>query len=734
MNIVRPSLSLLPMEDIAAELKSEKPNRKFMTRDDKATDVEQVGGIDSDRIAISAEGHDRQTVNNALHLNGKLASEYVTTEDGERFLKISSELSEITGNEIRNLRDELYQLYSELSKKGLISNTVKYEGFVEAFKRNNVLYEDYICGISNAVIGRTKDLYIADVKKMHFFEEGKTFVIKRVDTNQEQVVKSLGINEAGRVTFEPAVNFLDSVDNIGLYKSLGQYINSTFSFSEIKRSVSEQKDRYYSQSDDTDTKYLIINKPNSGFAATFKVPRSIKSEKGIAGALSQFAIRAQAINSPGGIRCHVIDFDAVISKGQVAPKFSNIEDAINKGFVLATSNVVYPSRENTTYENDVYFDFYGGVHQEYKNGTTSLDSRPDGEISFSSHSVEEDAVESFETADHFPILKDAKYCFIVECLGATETSYWRLRFSYYKNNDYVDDLQRRNASYIYNTVDTSGLINDKKCIEIIDDINKFDIMYTLVIKDIVEEEEVGKQEGVYTTRIVLPNPIDVTRARLTLRVNREGMYNIKEHNAEYTIFVLEPNTPTSHTPSDTRFKIGDKIIIGNVMATVKRVSTSEIEIERPAYIDERIIKYYTTTIYDEKVNGYVKKTNIPVYRLSYEPTIKAKLVDWNNFNESDGKYESKDITSNPLEFDLMAVIPDQFKSDIRISDRLLFEASFGKDESNKNNLANEFELQINWKSPFSAREINEIKDSKDNNFKELIGRIHDLNLSLDRNY
>lgn len=732
-NIVKPSLSLLPMEDIAAELKSNKPNRKFMTKEDKATDVENVSGISSDRIAISADGHDRQTIENALKLNGKLASDYVTTEDGEKFLKVSTELSKTTSDELRNLRDELYQLYGELVKRGLIDNTVKYEGFVEAFKRGNILYEDYICGISNAVIGRTKDLYIADVDKKHFFEEGKTFVIKRVDTNQEQIVKSLGINDAGRVTFEPAVNFLDSIDNVGLYKSLGQYINSTFSFSEIKKAVSEQKDRYYTQSDDTDTKYLLINKPNTGFAATFKVPRNVKSQKGIAGALSKFAIRAQAVNSPGGLRCHVVDFDSIIQNGEVKPKFLNIEDAIKKGYVLASSNVIYPTRDNTASENDIYFDFYGGVHTEYKNGTIAGNSVADGEVSFLK-TVEESSVESFETADHFPILKDAKYCFIVECLGATETSYWRLRFSYFKNNDYVDDLQRRNCSYIYKTLDPSGLIGNNQCIEIIDNINKFDIMYTLVIKDIIDEEEVGKQEGVYTARIILPNPIDVTRARLTLRINREGMYNVKEHSSDYRTFVLEPNTSTSHSPSDTRFKIGDKIIIANVIATVKRVSTSEIEVENPAYIDERILKYYTTTRYEEKVNGYVKETKIPIYRLSYTPTIKAKLTDWSNFNTEEGTFSTKDITVNPIELELMSVIPDQFKSNNRISDRLLFEAAFGKDSNEKNLLANEFELQLNWQSPFSAREINEIKDTNDNNFKELIGRIHDLNLALDKNY
>ena len=736
MNLTRPSLSFLPMEDIAAELKSNKANRKFMTREDKATDVINVAGIVSERIAISAQGQDRETVKNALNLNGKPASEYVSREDGEKFLQVSSDLSEIVSSEIRNLRDELYQLYSELSKKGFIDNTIKYEGFVESFKRGNVLFEDYICGIASAAAGRTKDIYIADIEKKQYFEKGKKFVIKISDTGEEQVVTSTGVNAAGKVTFEPAANNLNSISRVGLFKTNGEYNNNTFSFSNVKKAVSEQLERYYTQSDDTDTKYLTIKRPNTGYAVTFKVPRNIKSELGIAGALSQFAVRAQAVNAPGGLRCHVVDYDAIVQDGQLNPKFDNIQDAISKGYCLATSQVVYSTRDNTAMENDVYFDFYGGVHSEYANSTKSNGSQAEGEIDFLdlSEDVKTDSTEAFETADNFPILKDAKYCFIIECLGATDDSYWRLRFSYYNNNNYVDDLHKRNASYVYKSLSSDTINNSNKSIQVIDDIAKYDLMYTLVVKDIIDEEEVGKAEGVYTARIVLPKPIDVARARLTMRVNREGMYNIKEHNSEYTIFVLESDTPTSHAASDTRFSIGEKIIIGNTIATVKRVSTTEIEVEKPAYLDERIVRYYTKTVYDQETGSYVKKTTVPVYRMSYTPYIKAKLVDWDNFNEITGVYEHKDISEEPMELDLMAIMPDQYKSNNRVSDRLLFELDFGQDENNKQVLANEFELQLYWASPFSEREINAIKDTNDRNFKELIGRIHDLSLTFDKNY
>lgn len=736
MNLTRPSLSFLPMEDIAAELKSNKANRKFMTREDKATDVVNVGGIVANRIAVSAEGYNRETIKNALNLDGKPASEYVSREDGEKFLQVSSDLSEIVSSEIRNLRDELYQLYAELSKKGFIDNTMKYEGFVESFKRGNILFEDYICGIASAAAGRTKDLYIADIAKKHFFEKGKKFVIKISDTGEEQVVTSTGINAAGKVSFEPAVSNLSSISKVGLFKTNGEYNNNTFSFSNIKKAVSEQIERYYTQSDDTDTKYLTIKRPNTGYAVTFKVPRNIKSELGIAGALSKFAIRAQAVNAPGGLRCHVIDYDAIIQDGELRPKFDNIQDAIEKGYCLASSEVVYSTRDNTAMENDVYFDFYGGVHYQYANATKGSQSAAEGEVDFlaETRDVTADVNTMFETADNYPILKDAKYCFIIECLGATDDSYWRLRFSYYNNNNYVDDLHRRNASYVYQSLNSDTLNDSAKSVQVIDDIAKYDLMYTLVVKDIIDEEEVGKNEGIYTTRIVLPNPIDVSRARLTLRVNREGMYNVKEHNAEYTIFVLESNTPTSHSSADTRFSIGEKIIIGNTIATVKRVSTTEIEVEKPAYLDERIVRYYTKTVYDSETNSYVKKTNVPVYRMSYQPSIKAKLVDWDNYNEITGTYEATDISTEPMDLELITIIPDKYKSNDRISDRLLFEVDFGQDESNKQILANEFELQLYWASPFSEKEINSIKDSNDRNFKELIGRVHDLSLAFDKNY
>lgn len=729
MNLTRPSLSMLPMEDIAAELKTNKVNRGFMTKEDIATDTDKVGGISNKRIAISIEG-DRNTVANSLKLNGLSASEYVTKEDGDRFINVADELSKISSDEIRNIKDELYQLYGELAKKGFIQSTMKYEGFVEAFKKDQVLYEDYICGISTSNVTKTQEIYISEPNLRHFFEEGKFFVIKRSDTGQEKKVKSLGVNLSGKVTMDSSVDFLSDATKIGLFKSNGQYTNDTFSFSQIKKAVSDSKERYYSQSDDTDTKYLTINEPGTGFAAIFKVPRNLNSSLGIAGALSKFAIRAQAVDNPGPLRCHVVDYSAVINTAGgmpiLDPKFSSVEDAINQGLVLATSSFIHPSRDNTISEQDVYFDFHDGVHDNYNKVAKDINF-------FESELTESET--PFKTADGFPILADKKYCFIIESAGISSSSFWRIRFSYYNNNDFVDDLHRRNVSYVYKAIDETGLTNGEQCLQVIDEINKYDIMYTLVVKDIIEEEEAGKKEGLYTTRVLLPNPIDVTRARLSMQINREGMYNIKDHNSEYTIFTLEPSSDGAHSPSDTRFKIGEKIVIGNRIGIIKRISTNEIEVEKAVELDERTISIYTTKKYDKKTNSVIKETTIPVYRINgFTPTLKAKLVDYSNFNELTNAFNAVDVTTKPLELELKNIIPTMNNDDVRISDRLIYEVDFGKSVDNKNLVGNEFELQIDWISPFSEKEINEVRDVKDSNFKELIGRIHDLTLTFDKHY
>lgn len=692
-NIVKPTLSFLPMEDIAAELKSNKNNRKFMTKDDKAADVNKVAGIESERIAIAVSPTERTTIDNALKLNGKDASEYLSRTEGDKIIGISNVMSELYSSEIRNVRDELMQLETQLLKNGFINDVVPYEGFMEGFKRGNVKYEGYICGISKAIIGNTTSLYISDISQKRYFEPGKKFVIKRTDTDTEVVVTSEGITSAGKVTFNPLVNILDSVDAVQICKSSGEYIRDSFSFSEIRKDVANPlKERYHMQSDDTRTSLKTINKSNSGYAVYFKVPNSA------AGALTKFAIRAKAEGTPGSLLCHVLKKESILdSKGTLKVDFKNIDEAKAKGYWMATSQPIQSSLART--EQELFFDFFDIANNKY------------------------------------PKLDGSQYLFIIECVGATDLDNWKIRFSYFENENFEEeDLQKYNCSFCYEKVQDTGLGTDEDAIKVIDDIHKYDLLFSLVTRELIEEDEMGKQEGLYTAKILLPKPIDVSRARLTTRINKEGCYYVLNHDSNYTIFTLEKETSTSHPVSDNRFKEDDIVIIGNQFARVKRSTSNQIEIKEPIHIDPRVLKFYSKTVFNSLTGKYETQTRLPLYRMNYDVFIKPSLIDWETWDSTRNEFATTDLSQTPVRMDLKYIIPDGLKDNTRISDRLIFEASFGRDANDIAMKANEFELQIYWKSPFAYNEINDFKDLSDNNFKELIGRLHDIVLSFDKNY
>lgn len=692
-NMVKSTLSMLPMDDIVAELRSDKPNRKFMSKYDKAVDVEFVAGISAENIAQAVSSTRRDTVNNALNLNGRPADEYLNKEEGEKILGISNKMTEIFSGETQNQRDESYQVMAELAKKGFINDVNRYEGFIDAFKRSNKKYISYVCGINKAIVGNTNELFIADLTKKSYFEKGKKFVIKRADLEREIVVTSTGVTGSGKVEFTPTVNILDSIETVELHKSAGEYVIDSFSFSEVKRNVTDpQKEKYHMQSDDTRTALKTINESNTGYAVYFKVPNYA------VGALTKFNVFAKAEGTPGALICHVLKKESVINPdGSFECKFKNIEEAKEKEYLIATSQPI--QAEVAKNEKEISFDFFN------------------------------------VTTNQYPVLESNQYLFIVECISATEQDNWKLRFSYYENgNSEVEDLQRYNKTYVYKRVTENGLTRDAMAIQNIDGIDRYDMLFALCTRELIDEDEMGKQEGLYTAHIILPKPIDISKARLTTRINREGCYYLESHNTNYTIFNLAKESSTSHPVNDVRFKEDDIIIIGNNKGIVKRVSGNQVEVKEPVYLDKRLDVLYTRNEYNPDTQQYEDVTKIPVYRMNYDVSLKASLIDWDRWDDENNQFATKDVTKEPIALEFKSIVADGIKTNRRISDRLVFENDLGNNEDNVAKVANELELQIHWKSPFAYNEINDFKDLNDNNFKELIGRLHDIVLSLSKSY
>lgn len=676
--MVKPSISFLPMEDIAADLIE---NKKLMT-EDKVADVIN----DSTKSLAKCIDNERNTVENSKKLNGKDADEYMTAKDGIKISGVADNMSVLFSGEVRNLRDELYQLKSQLCKNGYIEEETPYEGFQDAFRKNKIKYETFVSKILESSISLTDTLHIEDKSKIKDFEIGKHFIIKKIDTHEQQLVTVIESDKNGRIKFYPSSSLLFDKETVELHKTYGNYIKDSFSFSEITSGIDiEGRERYHMQSDDSSTELKKITSSNCGYAASFKVPKSC-TPKGKA-AITGFSIITQAFGTPGNLLCHIIKEEAAFTNEKLSPKFTSIQDAKDKGFLIATSQPI--KAENAMNQDTLTFDFFN------------------------------------KNTNAYPEITDIRYLFVIECTNADEDNFWKMMFSFYQGEaNSIEDLEKYNTSLVYKKIsDDSDLSN--KSLNIIDGIDKYDLLFTLSTKDIIEQTEYGKPEGLYTTKIILPKPIDVSRARLTTRINREGCYYVESYDDTYTNFVLAKEDQYAYSAFDLRFDENDIIIIGNQIGRVKKSTSNKVQLQEPIYIDSRIEKLYT------KNNT---STKIPVYRMNYNISIKPYLVDWNNFNTENKTFQSKDITDKVIDLNLVAVLPTgNNKIGSRISDRLLFECEFGIDNNNIAKLANEFELQIKWKSKFDFNEINK-KENIQNDLNELIGRIHEMILTFDKNY
>lgn len=685
--LIKPGLNGIPMDDIAGDLIE---NRDFTTN----KDVKNKFDNEAKKLVKNVDG-DINTAPNAKKLGGKSASEYLTAEQGQKIEGIADKMSAIFSDEIRNVRSELYQLYSTLTKSGYIDDEITFEGFVDAFKNNNIKYTERICGIDKDSIQRTESLTLNDSTKYNDFVPGERFAIhkKDEDTDQYQFQTVVNCNGAGRLDFDNQTTLLSDKTKVDLVKSCGMYIRNSFSFCKVEQGKNpSSREKYHMQSDDSSTRALPIKNKNTGYAISFKVPKTSVVD-GQACVL-RFETIGNAVGNPGDLICYIVDEDSVYTDGQLSPRFSSIEDAKNKGFVLSQSQPV--SYQNAIKnESTISFNFYN------KAGT-----------------------------NEYPIINDKRYVFLIECVDADENNYWNILFSYYKKAaDNIEDLEKYNTSLMYKKIETPELSNHN-ALSIVDDVDKFDMLFTLVTKDIINKKEIGFTEGLYTAKITLPKPIDVSRARLSMKINREGFYYAMSWNETFTEFTLGKADEFAHSVTDLNFLEGDKVIIGNQIGTIVNSSGNKIKLKEPVYIDSRMDRLYPNIKVGENI-----VTAIPVYRMNYTATIKPYLVDYENYDTENNQFRSKEVTNKFLNMNLDAIIPTgSKKSDSRISDKLIFQADFGDDEKTKlSNKANEFELQIYWKSNFDATSLNE-DDNYHDGFNELIGRIYELIVTFDKDY
>jgi hypothetical protein len=547
-NLVTQSTALLPMDDIAEELKVK---YNFSSATDAAKDTEKVSGTASNLIAVAAttpEGtlvKDRETVKNTLQLGGVDASKYMTKEDGSKVETFGSQVSKIYADEIAALRDELYQLRGELTRQGIVTEYGPYAGFQDYFRAGDKKYVFQSFGgitqNSTATV-TTNKIY---PEQWDTFKVGECFVIHKNAQNLDYVVVTTAV-ETGAVTFStvdgagiPSTGL--ETGNVELFKSLGSYNKGGYSFSKISANALTGKEQYVMLNDDSKTTMAPIQNAKYGYAAAFSIPSMIVDSSSNACALKSYSVVAKSYNSPGALSCYVMkDTD----DNRLALK--NLENELigPSEKVIAKSNTIASNAQTLSLPTKIDFNFQNPVDGSY------------------------------------PILQGkARYIFIIVAEQANNGGdMWEIQFTDSLYSSTNPDVQTNNKAYTY--VPDIGLKESTVL---------GDMIFIMAAIEVQSNSESPYAEGLYTSEpISIKNNDEISRARLTMRVAREGFFVAEDSGlcGDGGTFSIKNDGTNGDLPTDLGMRAGDTIAVGTeIRKLATDVKSMQLTVEKGLYIE-----------------------------------------------------------------------------------------------------------------------------------------------------
>lgn len=551
---IKPSIGMLPIDDLNKVMEKQgfiKNVSADLIKDvtaekDAEGHIVTPGITDPTRIAVNSGERnpdgtiDRTTVRNALNLNGRKADDFLKIDDKKEFNASIDVIKQSYADEIKLLRDELYQLKSELVRTGHTEDTYVADGYIDGFRKSNIKYsEDHttISAISGPNLSQSTSL----------FKKGDWTVLRKNSADIKNNILTSVTAETGNEIQLGAGTASVSINNSLLLKSLGEYNKGTFSFSKYAQGVVSPKENFTLLNDDSNMSRMAITKPSTGYAATLKIPNRC------AGYLTKFTVNGRTVGNPGPLVCHLIRGNAEYIE-QIAST-AGLSKADADGTLLATSAVF---NANMIAGDEITFDF---TNTKYSPADTL--STP------------------------YPVVAGIDYCFVIEAQNVTEYDYWEIEFGQKRNTQ--ADLQTNNKAYSFTNKDK--ISSTSKCFS---EITNTDMLYKVTTRTIVAESEVPFNTGLYTTEksIRIPAPIVSNRARLTLEVNKEGPF-VTTTNA-----TVQPNagviqfTKTDGANAEQAVIAGgDKIIIGSNICNVQTSTVNSVTIDRMLYVEPNMPIY-----------------------------------------------------------------------------------------------------------------------------------------------
>lgn len=709
-NIIKPGSSSLNMENISDTLsevyrhvtKLEPKYRadndlskpvlpKYQSLVQKADDVDSVAGIDADNIAISIDKDHRNTVQNSLELNGHPSSDYMLNTDGKTLVNRLSSSIDNYGNDLSDIRDELYQLKYELAKRGFIDNTYNYLGYTDIFRNGYKPYEYANIGQPANDCPDRKTI-IMPRELIGNFDDGDFIVIYFRDAD------AINVRQISHIGPDQETIFLDEAmdaqynlkaENMILSKSYGVSKDGNFYFAKDEK-VSIGAQTYYTGFDD-DTAYKFrkpINSSDNGYGYSFRIPEQKL------GFLTKLSIQARAIGNPSLI-CYIIDEQDI-------------------------GNFRNPLQAEALYKSgDTNLDGEPKMHFFAKSAPVSIDP------AMGQHMITFDFFDA--STNSYPLLKRkdtvenrVRYVAIILGTYVDSSNYAEVLFLQHKEQDSTyDDLELNNTTYRYTAQSEKSTISALTTDEIL---NKSDMYYDLVIKEVAYNAFTPIERGLYSAKIKCCYPKGISRARLTLKVSREGgLWNAQVSTpgiyggiTKNTSFTVDTN-PQGKIRSASTIGIANKI--RKPLELRDPTNPADIYLTPDLIVGSNLVKGAITGIDvtpEEPIEVY---PDDKVYRNAYIVSVKGKNYIYEEKLQKYIVQSSQKIYLKPV-----AVIHDGIDPMDKYSDRIIFEGDFGTDKMPA--YFNELELQIYW-------EESNFDGNPDVRAKQM-GVIHSLIFSTDR--
>lgn len=652
------------------------------------------------RVALAVSPDNRETVLNALNLNGQPIDNFVLKTEGDKIVLSTEQIKNAYNQEIASLRDELYQLRNELAQDGYAMKYKPYQGYYDTFRAREPIHEaDVFVTVAHDTPNSDKNYARSNIRvsdeDFNKFTVGDHILIYAGTESIDQASRdSAGTstmvtvtdkkNDHQTISYLPQTPFeIKKGDSI--YRSRGSIVNGQYVFGNLVDVQPGTKEYVSCVTDDAYSKEFKITKPNTGYATTFHIPSDIQGNY-----LSKLTIRVKKYGNPGNLKAYIIrkeDMDKWEDPITASEK--------QKDILVAESHPL--SVDGSLGRHTVELNFY--------DPTVNLDDTLTYSDGISDGTNAKKGMRS--NPNNYPLLSERDgdndnekvfYTLIVVATGDVDSDNF-----YYITG--IGDYNDRNLPAT-NPQDTNGLQTNNVMYEytnaggvdgafsVTDAVTNWDLYYSLTFVEAIWNDFTPYDNGIYSAHFSTHETNMVTNARLVMRVAREGIYTAADtgnctDGASISVYGHNFNDSIKGFINSK----GRHVVIGTTPRKVIAAdsSTNTFNIDKGVYIEPNDI----------------------VYPMNYKVAIKCRTK---KFNPSTCRYDYSDYVRYDMPF--TKVYPDMFKQSDLLSDRLVFETDFVSGETLVQ--YNDFEIEIYWERSCSA------SDAK------MIGKIHDIVVSMDK--